>query len=120
MSNLFGPFVVERRPVEFTTEEQSLLASYKYQDLKKFEFLVRLPQGEGDMRGGVTKVSIAGLDPGHFPNEELVGRARAMLMKRDGIPIATALAEIRARRDPQQAVHGGVKAAAIPASGDAD
>jgi hypothetical protein len=43
-----------------------------------------------------------------------------MLMKRDGIPIATALAEIRARRDPQQAVHGGMKAAAIPASGDAD
>jgi HEPN domain-containing protein len=120
MSNLFGPFVVERRPVEFTTEEQSLLASYKYQDLKKFEFLVRLPQGEGSMARNLQHISIAALDAGHFPDKALVTKAQRLLMRRDGTPIATALAEIRARRDPQQAVHGGVKAAAIPASGDAD
>ena len=72
------------------------------------------------MGGDIHDISIADLDPGHFPNEELVARAQAMLMKRDGIPIETALAEIRARQDPQQAVHGGMKAAAIPASGDAD
>lgn len=97
-SYMMAPVVLERRPVEFTPEEQQILASYSYTDLRQFEFLVRLPQGEGDFSGGVGRISIAGLDPGHFPDEKLVAKARRLLVRRDGKPIPAALEEIEARR----------------------
>lgn len=102
-SYLMAPIVLERRPVEFTPEEQQILASYHYTDLRQFEFLVRLPQGEGDYSRGVKHISIAGLDPGHFPDEELVARARRLLARRDGTPISAALEEIEARRQIEPA-----------------
>ena len=120
-STMGMPVVVEQRPVYFTPEEQFILESYKYLDLKKFEFLVRLPRGEGDMSRRVQRMSIVGLDPGHFPNEGLIARAEALLMKRDGLPMEKALAEVRERQDPQKAVHGGIKADSVfPASGEVD
>ena len=61
------PTILEKRPVEFSSEEQLILHSYKYLNLKKFEFLVRMPRSEGDLTGGVHRISIAGLDPGQFP-----------------------------------------------------
>lgn len=97
MSMMFNVFVVDKRPVEFTPEEQLILQSYRYQDLRKFEFLVRLPRGEGDLSGGIRQMSIAGLDPGQFPDEGLVAEARARLAVRDGHPIPSILAEIERR-----------------------
>ena len=101
MSDFFSrPYVVERRPVEFTPEEQQLLSSYDYLDLPKFEFLVRMPRSEGDMSGDIRRVSIATLDRGHFPDEELVAKARAVLARRDGLEQEAVLAELNARVHP--------------------
>jgi hypothetical protein len=95
------PIVVEKRPVLFTPEEQQILASYHYMDLQQFEFEARLPRGEGNYTGGTRSFSIATLDPGHFPDEELVAEARRLLVQRDGTPISAALEEIAARREPR-------------------
>jgi hypothetical protein len=93
-----GPIVVERRPVEFTVEEQFILQSYKYQDLRRFEFLVKMPRGEGDISGPARRVSIAELDPGHFPDEGLVAEARALLSERDGWSVDELNRSIQARQ----------------------
>jgi len=118
MSDIFGPYIVEKRPVEFTVEEQQILTSYIFQDLRKFEFLVRMPRSEGDLTGGIQRISIATLDPGHFPNGAMVAEARDLLMMRDGIRISDALAEIKDRREQRQMSHGGVQPNEIPASGE--
>lgn len=112
------PLVVEKRPVEFTPEEQLILGSYRYLDLRKFEFVVRLPSGEGDMAGGVRRLSIAGLDPGHFPQAALVAEARARLTRRDWPPLAQILAELDSRR--QAVSRAEPPRQPIPASGEVD
>jgi hypothetical protein len=122
-----APIVLEKSPIEFTLEEQQTLASYRYRDLRKFEFLIRLPEGEGDFAGDVRRISIADIDPGHFPDEELVAEARRLLVQRDGIPISAALEAISARRETRSELKKRTrgrkrKAApvAIEASGELD
>lgn len=100
MSDMLGPYIVEKRPVEFTADEQQLLSSYDFLDLPKFEFLVRAPRSEGDMSGDIRRVSIEGLDRGHFPDEELVAKSRALLARRDGLEQEAVLAELNARVHP--------------------
>jgi hypothetical protein len=93
-----GPFVIDHRPVEFTPEEQTLLNSYDFMNLKRFQFLVRAPTREGDSQAPLRRVSIAKLDSRLYPDEGLVTRARHLLMKRDGRPVRKVLAEIAARQ----------------------
>lgn len=115
------PGVLEKRPVEFSPEEQLILSSYQFMDLRQFEFLARLPQKEGDYTNGVQRFSIAGLDPGHFPDERLVAEARHLLAQRDGTPISAALAEIDARREIKKRVRSRnhkKETAAMPPSGE--
>jgi len=113
MGGPFGPFVVDYRPVEFTPEEQTLLNSYEFMDLGKFQFLVRAPQREGDLRASLRRVSIDGLDRGLYPNEELVAQARELLMKRRGRPVREVLNEIAARH---QRLVTGLSPAALEVS----
>jgi hypothetical protein len=99
MSDPLGvPYVVDYRPSEFTTEEQVLLNSHQFMDLGRFQFLIRAPQQEGDLRASLRKVSIARFDRGLYPNQELVDRACELLMRRSGRPIDEVLAEIEARQ----------------------
>ena len=44
-----------------------------------------MPRGEGDMSGEIRRMSIAGLDPGHFPDEALLPEAHSELVARDGM-----------------------------------
>ena len=67
MSSQDAIFVVDHRPIEFTPEEQTLVNSYGFMDLGRFQFLVRTPQREGDLRGMLRRMSIARLDPGLYP-----------------------------------------------------
>ena len=99
-----GPLVVERRPVEFTAEEQMILGSYAYLDLRRFEFLVRMPRSEGDLSGQPRHLSIAELDHGQFPDEALVAEARALLTERDGWSIEEVNKTIMARQESQTVV----------------
>lgn len=107
------PYVIDLRPVEFTPEEQTLLNSYDFMDLGRFEFLVRAPQREGDLRAPLRRVSIARLDRGLYPNQELVAQARELLMKRHGRPVGEVLTEIAAR---QQCLVSGPSPAALEVS----
>ena len=102
MSNMVGPFIVDYRPIEFTPEEQLLVNSYGFMDLGRFQFLVRAPQQEGDLRAGLRRISIARLDPGLYPDDGLVAEAGRLLMKRDGQSVARLLADIAA---PEQRQH---------------
>jgi hypothetical protein len=98
MNDPFGPYVIDHRPVEFTPEEQTLLNSYDFMDLRRFQFLVRASAREGDSQAPLRRVSIARFDAGLYPDEGLVTRARELLMRRDGRPVRKVLAEIAARQ----------------------
>ena len=65
-------------------------------------------------------MSIAGLDPGHFPNEPLMAEARWRLMERDGVKTEKMLTEIQTRRKQGRLSHDGPLTGEIPASGDVD
>ena len=87
--------------VEFSLEDQTVLNSYRFMNLGRFRFLVRPAAGEGDKRGGLKRISIARFDPGVYPNARWVGRARKMLMQRDGRSVGEVLDEIENRRQYQ-------------------
>ena len=98
MADQLGPYIVDYRPVEFALEEQSLLSSYSFMNLGRFQFLVRPAIDEGDKRGQLRKVSIARFDPGIYPDSKRVTEARKLLMQRDGKLVGEVLAEVAARR----------------------
>lgn len=89
--------VIDERPVEYTIEEQQYLKSYEVKDQPAFHFLVRAAPREGDVTGSVHPITIRNFDKDMWVDEELVARARRILAKRQGIPVADALAEIEAR-----------------------
>ena len=104
MSDMFGPFVVDHRPVDFTLEEQATLNSYGFMNLGRFQFIVRPAVGEGDKQGQLRRVSIARFDPGIYPNAEWGTHARQLLMQRDGRPVEEVLGAIDSRRRIEMAL----------------
>jgi hypothetical protein len=105
MSNYDSFVVIDYRPVEFTPEEQTLINSHQFMDLGRFQFLVRAPRQEGDLRAKLRRVSIARLDTGIYPDQELVDQACALLMRRSGRPIEEVLAEIEGRQQIRTTKH---------------
>jgi hypothetical protein len=97
MSDSMGPYIVDERPVEFSAEEQAILHSARFRQLRTFHFLVRPAPGEGTVTGELTAVSIENFDRGLWVNEELVARARALLRERCSTPIPQLLAAIETR-----------------------
>ena len=92
------PSVVDYRSHEFTLEEQRLLKSYEFTNLRQFEFLVRPALGEGNTQGSLKRVDIASLVEGKYPDAKQVDTARNLLMERDGQNADDLLKEIAARR----------------------
>ena len=91
------PRVIDHRPVDFTYEEQTLLNSYKFMDLKKFRFIVRAPQEEGQLGAKIKRISIERLDQDIYPDDYWVNRACQLLMERKGLPTDKVLEEINER-----------------------
>lgn len=91
------PCVIDHRSVEYTSEEQRILQSYQYRNLKRFRFLVRPALTEGDLTGGMVSISIENLDRNQYPIEELVSEARAQLTKRDGLVVKELVEKIDQR-----------------------
>lgn len=104
MSVMQMPAVVDYRPVEFTPEEQALLHSYPFMDLGRFQFLVRAPQQEGQLRASLKRVSIARIDRNIYPDDDWVNEACQQLMQRRGQPVKQLLDEIAAREQVSQAI----------------
>jgi len=97
MSDLYGPYVIEERPVEFTVEEQLYLSAEYFRRLGLFEFLVRPAAGEGNTIGRVHSISIRNYDHGQWVIEHLAAQARSMLAERTGVPVEAVLAAIEDR-----------------------
>jgi hypothetical protein len=98
MSDFGRPFVVDHRSVEFTPEEQFLIYSYRFTDLKRFEFQFSPAVEEGSISTVLKKVSIDWFDKGLYPEMDVMEDARKKLMQRSGQPIEDILAEIDRRR----------------------
>jgi hypothetical protein len=98
------PVVIDQRNIYFSPEEQDRLASYRFMDLRRFEFLVRSARAEGDVQGQLKKVSIAGLDRGLYLNNWWVSRARELLMQCRGWKVDEVLEEIAARLEVPAAI----------------
>jgi hypothetical protein len=104
MADTWGPYVVDHRTVEFTPEEQLLLTSQRFADLRRFEFLVRAAPQEGDLTGRLRRISLSNLDAGFYPHEALVTQARRGLVKNSGHPIEQLLEEVDGQREPRKAL----------------
>lgn len=117
-----GPEIMDLNPVELSVQEQEYLAAYLFKNLQPFQFLVKVPQREGDHTGHLKLVSIANLDNGIWNDENLLKELRPRLSRRAGLPIDTLLAAIDRRttllsgRNPQPALGSGgtLKADAQP------
>jgi hypothetical protein len=90
--------VIDRRPVDFNLEEQTLLGAQPFMQLPRFHFLVGASPQEGKLPTQLTHVSTERLDQGVYVNEPLVAEARRRLMERDGVVIQHILKEIEQRR----------------------
>ncbi|CAN5820214.1 hypothetical protein BH24BAC1_BH24BAC1_38520 [soil metagenome] len=96
VSELPRPKVIDYKFIEFTPEEQLLFLVNKLQSLGRCRFLTKTATGEGDLRGALKKLSIERLDQNQYPNEHILAPLRRQLAQRDGVPVETLLAEIRA------------------------
>jgi hypothetical protein len=88
------PTVIDHRRVEFTIDEQDRLLADQFQALGRFQFLMRRAQGEGDLTGKLTPISIAALDAGQYPSTTLLADLYPELRRRSGVPMADLLAAI--------------------------
>jgi hypothetical protein len=96
---LFGiPRVIDERTVEYTPNEQFLMAADSIRRLPRFHFLVRPALDEGNLTGALRRVSLERLDRGLYPDDTIVAEVRKRLRKRDGVAVVTLLGEIAKRR----------------------
>jgi hypothetical protein len=98
MANILGPYIVDYTSDEFTPDEQILLNSYRFTDLKRFEFLVSTALDEGSVSADLFHVSLESFDQGFYPQKNILEDARRQLMMRSGRPVHTILAEIEKRQ----------------------
>lgn len=103
LSNIMSAYVVDHRRVEFTLEEQIRLAAEQFMRRRRFEFFANLATSEGNIAGKITKLSIAGMDRGQYPDMAQVDQVRALLRQKCGIPIETLLEEIQGSLKPNTA-----------------
>lgn len=91
------PRVIDKRTIEYTIDEQRVLSSYALLELRKFQFLTKMPMAEGDLTGTVELMDLSSLDPGQYPNEERLAETRRRLAERSGFSKDELLAEIERR-----------------------
>lgn len=91
------PTIIDRRAVEYSPDEQFLLAANAFGSLRRFQFLVRTAVREGDLPGRLRRMSIEHVDRNQFPDYRLVAEVERRLMARQGVPVEAVLAEISTR-----------------------
>jgi hypothetical protein len=96
--------IVNERDIEFTIEEQRYLHAWRQMELPRYHFYVATPSQEGSPPRSLSRISIAGVDPGCHPIPAVVEEAARRLAVRDGRPVANVLTEI--------AAHGSIEAEA--------
>lgn len=92
------PRIIDYRNVEFTPDEQLLMASERYR-LPRFHFLVRAAAAEGDISNSLYRVSIENLDRDQYPDADEMARVFALLRQKSGIPLETLLGQMLDRKE---------------------
>lgn len=97
-SSVMGvPVLIDHTSVEFSTEEQLILHSYRFLQQGRFHFLVKPAAGEGDVTGVLRPISIKNFDRDIYPNEKRISELRERLMVNNGLLIQDVLTEISKR-----------------------
>jgi hypothetical protein len=92
-----GPYVIEKRAVDYTADEQMRVLAYYFKTLQPFHFLIRRSRNDGGLLRQQVPVDMARYDQGQWVDEDRVALLRRRLAGREGIPSAQILKEIRAR-----------------------
>jgi hypothetical protein len=103
--------VIDRRPVEYSLDEQQYLASLLYKRLGKFRFVTKSVDGEGGADTPLRQMGISQLDEGIWPDDERLKQVRNLLRQKSGTKVETLLAEINQRQQQWLASHQPAKAA---------
>ena len=90
--------VVYQRPVGYNLDEQRYAASRIFQELGLFEFLMKSLDGEGGRDLPMRRLWADRLDPGDYPDDDLLKTVRANLHRRTARRVATILDEIDQRQ----------------------
>ncbi len=85
------PTIIDYTTKEFTPDEQQLLAAARFQQMKRFQFLVRAAESEGNIAGHLRRISIERLDYAQYPQSAELARVRAFLRQKSGVPLETLL-----------------------------
>jgi hypothetical protein len=88
------PVVVGEQTTEYTRGEQTVLNSRIFLALEQYHFLVGQSKREGELPTALHEVSIEDLDRGQFQENVTTDPIRALLARRDGLPINKLLKEI--------------------------
>lgn len=99
LGNYTQPTIIDYTTKEFSLEEQQAIAATKFQQLAKFQFLVRPALSEGDMTGKLQRISIKNLDKGQYPDANEIATLRQYLRQKWGVPIDVILSEIYQRKN---------------------
>lgn len=103
------PTIIDHRTVEYTPEEQFLLAADQLRNLPKFTFLTKPASGEGDFTGQVRRISIANFDRGRYPDAVALASLRLLLRQAYGVPVPELVAEMNKGRQGTMAKRPGAK-----------
>ncbi len=93
-----GHFVIDKKPVYETPQEQIIENAYRFLDLEAFQFLVGVAKREGQLPTSLKPISFADFDAGVFADVARVDRIRALLMGQQGRGVSQLLAEIAGRQ----------------------
>lgn len=91
-------FVIDKRPVYETPQEQTIENAYHFLDVPAFHFLVGVATREGQLPTALAELSFAAFDHGKFVRPARVDLIRKLLMRQSGTDAAVIRAEIAMRR----------------------
>jgi hypothetical protein len=107
-----GAYKIDFTTEEFTADEQQLLRSYQFVDLKTYHFLAATTRSEGTTSAQLQPINLEKVDEGRYVDENEVEVIRRYLMKRSGRPVSEVSEEIAKRdqlRPPPSPKQGGVR-----------
>jgi hypothetical protein len=92
------PFLIDRKSIEFTPQEQFLILADQLRNLNRFQFYLRPASTEGQIDNRLYLITLAHLDLGVYPDIKALGPIRDWLRQQSGVPVDKVLAEIAAQQ----------------------
>jgi hypothetical protein len=89
--------VIDREPEYMPLDQQTEIFANRIRSLSQYQFLVRPAVDEGTIDTEVFPFSISMIDPGKFPDQEILTPLRKSLAIKSGRPVAALIKEQEAR-----------------------